>query len=123
MSCGGVEVLRQLGYPQLLRYTLHLARRGAGGVRLGHRRHDRVLGEEAPRPQLRYPHPDVADAGDRVALAVAVAAVGVSRAQPVGIGVHDRVRDVLGDAPHELPQVHRPVLEPRHRRLLPHAFR
>ena len=35
----------------------------------------------------------------------------------------DRAHDVLGDAPHELPQVHRPVLEPRHRQLLPHAFR
>ena len=54
----------------------------------------------------------LADAGDQVALAVAVAAVGASRAQPVG----------LGEAPHEPPQVHRPVLEPRHRRLLPRAF-
>ena len=34
----------------------------------------------------------------------------------------DGVHDVLGDASHELPQVHRPVLGPRHRRLLPHAF-
>lgn len=34
----------------------------------------------------------------------------------------DRAHDVIGDAPHEFPQVHRPVLEPRHRRLLPHAF-
>lgn len=64
----------------------------------------------------------LADARDQVALAVAVAAVGTSRAQLVRLGVHDRVHDVLGDAPHELPQVHRPVLEPRHRRLLPHAF-
>ena len=132
MSCGGVGILRQPGYPQLLRYALHLARRGAGGVHLGHGRHDRavdalvaldhVLREEAPRPQLRYPRRDVADARDQVALAVAVAAVGASRAQLVGLGVHDSVHDVLGDAPHELPQVHRPVLEPRHRRLLPHAF-
>ena len=128
----GVEVLRWPGYPQLLYDALHLARRGAGGVHLGHRRHDRavdalialdhVLGEEAPRPQLRYPHRDVADTRDQVALAVAVAAVGASRAQLVGLGVHDRVHDVLGEAPYELPQAHRPVLEPRHRRLLPHAF-
>lgn len=117
---------------QLFRYALYLARRGASGVHLGHRRHDRVvdalvafdrvLGEEAPRPQLRYPHRDVADARDQVALAVAVAAVGASRAQLVGLGVHDRVHDVLGDAPHEHPRAHRPVLEPRYRRLLPHAF-
>lgn len=129
---GADLVLRQPGYPQLLRDALHLARRGAGGVHLGHRRHDRavdalialdhVLGEEAPRPQLRYPHRDVADTRDQVALAVAVAAVGASRAQLVGLGVHDRVHDVLGEAPYELPQAHRPVLEPRHRRLLPHAF-
>lgn len=64
----------------------------------------------------------LADARDQVALAVAVAAVGASRAQLVGLGVHDRVRDVLGDTPHEFPRVHQPVLEPRHRRL-PHAFR
>ena len=130
---GADLVLRQPGYPQLLRDALHLARRGAGGVHLGHRRHDRavdalvaldhVLREEAARPQLRYPHRDAADARDQVALAVAVAAVGASRAQLVGPGAHDRVRDVLGDAPHEPPRVHRSVFEPRHRRLLPHAFR
>ena len=128
----GVEVLRWPGYPQLLYDALHLARRGAGGVHLGHRRHDRavdalvaldhVLRGEAARPQLRYPRRDVADARDRVALAVAVAAVGASRAQLVGLGVLNRARGVLGDAPHGLPQVHRPVLEPRHRRLLLHAF-
>ena len=93
------------GYPQLLRDALHLARRGAGGVNLGHRRHDRavdalvaldhVLGEESPRPQLRHPHRDVADARDQVALAVAVAAVGAFRAQLIGLGVHDRV--LLGE--------------------------
>ena len=68
----GVEVLRWPGYPQLLYDALHLARRGAGGVHLGHRRHDRavdalvaldhVLRGEAARPQLRYPRRDVADA-------------------------------------------------------------
>ena len=43
--------------------------------------------------------------------------------RPLALTVpHDSVHDVLGDAPHELPQVHRPVLEPRHRRLLSHAF-
>ena len=65
----------------------------------------------------------LADARDQVALAVAVAAVGASCAQLVGLGVHDRVRDVPDETPHELPQVHRPVLESQHRRLLPHAFR
>lgn len=40
----------------------------------------------------------LADARDQVAHAVAVAAVGASRAQLVGLGVHDRAHDVLGDA-------------------------
>lgn len=42
----------------------------------------------------------LADAGDQVVLAVAVAAVSASRAQLMGLGVHDRVHDALGDAPH-----------------------
>ena len=82
------------------------AKRLAALERLGSRAVVPILSErraDAPIVML-------ADAGDQVALAAAVAAVGASRAQLVGLGVHDRVHDVLGDASHEPPQAHRPVL-------------
>ena len=100
---------------------------GAGGVHLGHGRGQRpvdalvalyhVLGEEAARPELGHPERQVADAGLEPALAVAVAAVAARLAQLVGLGVHDAVGHLLGEAPDELLHVDRAVLEPRQRAL------
>lgn len=113
-------VFRQPRDAELLGDALHLAGRRARRVHLGHRRHhgavdalvalDDVLGEEAAGPQLGYAQPDVTHARDQVALAVPVEAVGAARAQLVGLGVHYGVDHVLGQAPHQLPQVYRPVV-------------
>lgn len=82
---------------------LHLPGAGAGRVHLGHGRHDGpvdalvaleyVLGEEAPRAQLRHPERQRAHARREHALAIAVPAVARGPAELVGLGVHDLVDD------------------------------
>lgn len=107
-------------------HPLHLPGAGAGRVHLGHGRHDgpvdalvaleHVLGEEAPRAQLRYPERQRAHARREHALAIAVPAVARGLAGLVGLGAHDLVDDGLGQLPEHLLQVDRAVLEAGHPR-------
>ena len=106
---GAHLVLGESGHAHLLGDAPHLAGARAGGVHLGDGGHegavhalialDHVVGEEAAGAELRDAQRQRADAGGEAALPVAVAAVRPAAAQLVGLGVHHRIHDLLGEAP------------------------
>lgn len=110
-------------YAHGLRHALHLPGGHAVGHHLGDRGDnravrarvalDQVLGEVAPRAQLRDPEVDGADTGGEPALAVAVPPV-AGLACLVGLGVHDLIDERLGHHPYELGHVHHAVVESGH---------
>lgn len=121
---GAHLVLGGPGHAHLLGDAPHLAGARAGGVHLGDGGHegavhalvalDRVVGEEAAGAELRDAQRQRADAGGEAALPVAVAAVRPAAAQLVGLGVHYRIHDLLGEAPEQLLHVDGAVVEPGH---------
>lgn len=121
---GAHLVLREPGDAHLLGHSLQLAGARAGGVHLGDGGHegavralvalDHVVREEAAGAELRDAQRQRADAGGEAALPVAVAAVRPAAAQLVGLGVHHRIHDLLGEAPEQLLNVDGAVVEPGH---------
>ena len=121
---GAHLVLREPGDAHLLGHPLHLAGAGARGVHLGDGDNEgavdalvaleHVLREEAAGAQLGDAQRQRADAGGEAALPVAVAAVRPAPAQLVGLGVHHRVHDLLGEAPEQLLHVDCTVVETGH---------
>ena len=110
-------------YAHDLRNALQLPGGHAVGRHLGHRGDDRavharvpldeVLGEVAAGARLRDPEVDGPDAGDELALAVAVAPV-AAFARLIGLGAHGLVDERLGHHPYGLGHVHHAVVESRH---------
>lgn len=103
---GAHLVLREPGDAHLLGHPLHLAGARARGVHLGDGGNEgavdalvaleHVLREEAAGAQFGDAQRQRADAGGERPLAVAVSAVRPAAAQPVGLGVHHGVHDLLG---------------------------
>ena len=112
-------VFAEPGHTHLLGYVLDFPGSGAGGVHLRDRDHERavdplvaldhVVREEAPGPEFRDAEREGSThvAGD---LAVSVAAVGPSAAEPVGLGVHHGVDHLFSQPATQLLHVDGPAV-------------
>lgn len=121
---GAHLVLGGPGHAHLLGDALHLAGARARGVHLGDGGDEgaadapvaleHVLREEAAGAQFGDAQRQRADAGGEQPLAVAVSAVRPATAEPVGLGVHHGVHDLLGEPAEQLLHVDGAVVETGH---------
>ena len=130
----GHDIVQRLAYPRHLggahavdaerrRHPLHLPRRDPVRHHLGHRgdhrpvdprvAREKILREVAAAPELGNAQVYGADAGDKPALAVAVAPVAVG-AGILCLGVHDLVDEGLGHRAEQLLHVDHAIVESGH---------